>query len=65
MVLIQKAIKATRLEHIETQILAAVKKADPRPFMALLLSGLRNLTTLYAQFPKRDDFLSQVLRLAV
>ncbi|KAL4864642.1 hypothetical protein BDV12DRAFT_200884 [Aspergillus spectabilis] len=43
----------------------AVRKADPRPLMALLLANLRNLTTLYAHLPETDIFLAEVLKKAV
>lgn len=63
--LIRKAVHASELEHIEISILEALRKADPRPLMALLLANLPNLTSLYAHLPERDVFFAEVLRKAV
>lgn len=63
--LIRKAVHASELTHIEISILEALRKADPRPLMALLLANLPNLTTLYAHLPERDIFFAEVLRKAV
>lgn len=63
--LIRDAISTLGLQRIETRILEAVLKADPRPFMALLLANLRNLMTLYAQLPETDIFLDEVLQNAI
>ncbi|KAF4240503.1 hypothetical protein CNMCM8980_001152 [Aspergillus fumigatiaffinis] len=63
--LIRSSIHTTGLQHIETSILEAARKADPRPLMALLLMNLRNLTTLYAHLPETDIFFAEVLRKAV
>ncbi|KAF4212729.1 hypothetical protein CNMCM5878_000814 [Aspergillus fumigatiaffinis] len=46
-------------------MLEAARKADPRSLMALLLTNLRNLTTLYAHLPETDIFFAEVLRKAV
>lgn len=63
--LVRNAIHMAGLQRIETSILEALRKADPRPLMALLLANLRNLTTLYAHLPETDIFLAEVLRNAV
>lgn len=41
--LVQIAIEAAKLQHIEGKFMTALSKADPRPLMALLLTSLRNL----------------------
>ncbi|BDD57418.1 hypothetical protein MAP00_002781 [Monascus purpureus] len=63
--LAQNAIRTAGLQRIETSILKALRKADPRALMALLSVNLRNLTTLYAHLPETDIFLAEVLRKAV
>jgi hypothetical protein len=62
--LIQNAIGTAGLEWIESAILISVRKADPRPFVALLLAHLPNLTTLYAEIPELDFFVYEVFRKA-
>jgi hypothetical protein len=63
--LARTAARMAGLETLETSILEGLRKADPRPLMALLITSLPNLTTLYAQLPETDIFLGQVLRKAV
>jgi hypothetical protein len=63
--LVRNAVRAAGLERIETSVLEALPKADPRPLVALLLANLRNLAVLYAQLPETDIFLDEVLRKAV
>jgi len=53
--LIRNAICTTGLGRVDTKILDAVRKADPRLFMALLLANLPNLTTLYADLPDKKQ----------
>lgn len=63
--LIRKAVHTSELGRMESSILEALRKADPRPFMALLLANLPNLTTLYAHLPETDIFFAEVLGKAV
>ncbi|KAF2174710.1 hypothetical protein K469DRAFT_771533 [Zopfia rhizophila CBS 207.26] len=63
--LVRNAIRTARLQRMETSIMEALRKTDPRPLMALLLANLRNLTTLYAHLPETDIFLAEVLRKAI
>lgn len=58
--LIEAAIYTTELEQSAAVVLRVVEKADPRPFMALLLANLPNLTILYAQILEWDPFLDAV-----
>lgn len=62
--LIQKAICRSGLQQVETDMLVAVRKADPRPFVALLLANVPNLTKLYADIPESALFIDNVLRKA-
>ncbi|KAH6855935.1 hypothetical protein B0I37DRAFT_65712 [Chaetomium sp. MPI-CAGE-AT-0009] len=62
---VRNAICTAGLERIENSALEALRKADPRPLMALLLANLPNLTSLYAHLPETDIFLAEVLRKAV
>lgn len=62
--LVRNAVHAAGLERIENSIMEGVRKADPRSLMALLLASLPNIITLYAQLPKTDTFLAEVLRKA-
>jgi hypothetical protein len=63
--LIQDAIHKAGLEYMETSLMEAIRKTDPRPLMALLLASLPNLTTLYAHLPETDIFFSGVLQKAI
>ena len=63
--LIRDAFRMAGLERIESSALEALRKADPRPLMALLLACLPNLTTLYSHLPDEDMFLAAVLQQAV
>lgn len=63
--MIRKAVHTSELENIEFSILDALRKADPRPLMALRLANLPNLTTLYAHLLETDIFFAEVLRKAV
>ncbi|KAK5658485.1 hypothetical protein OQA88_1874 [Cercophora sp. LCS_1] len=63
--LIRGAIHTAGLGRIEGEIFEALKKADPRPLMALLLVTLRNLAKLDAHVAETDIFLAEVLRQAV
>ncbi|KAJ0415398.1 hypothetical protein BJY00DRAFT_317824 [Aspergillus carlsbadensis] len=56
------AIRAVGLQSQEEEILEAVARGDRRPIMALLLTCLRNLTSLDAHVPQTDPVLSSVLR---
>ncbi|KAH6623894.1 hypothetical protein F5144DRAFT_584636 [Chaetomium tenue] len=63
--LIRDAIRRTGLGRLEDSALEALRKADPRPLMALLLASLPNLTTLYAHLPATDIFFAEILQKAI
>lgn len=43
----------------------AVSKNDPRPLLALVLTALPNLKSMYAQLPETDIFFTEVLKMAM
>ncbi|KAF2500556.1 hypothetical protein BU16DRAFT_578488 [Lophium mytilinum] len=63
--LVRDAIRRAGIEHLEQDVMEALRKSDPRPLMALLLACLPKLTTLYAHVPETDIFLAAVLEKAL
>lgn len=63
--LVRNAIYKAGIQQLEWSFMEALRKTDPRPLMALLLTSLPNLTTLYAHLPETDIFLAEVLKRAL
>lgn len=61
--LVRDAVRKAGIQELESSIFEALRKADRRPLMALLLTSLPNLTTICAHVPEIDDFLAGVLKL--
>ncbi|KAL2871339.1 uncharacterized protein BJX67DRAFT_377118 [Aspergillus lucknowensis] len=59
--LVRGAIRDAGLGHLEGSILQALPKRDRRPLMALLLTSLPNLRTVFAHVPRNDPVLGAVL----
>ncbi|KAH8422652.1 uncharacterized protein LDX57_000406 [Aspergillus melleus] len=55
--LVKRAIHDAGIGHLESSILESLAKRDRRPLMALLLTSLPNLSTLFAHVPRSDPVL--------
>ncbi|PLB46734.1 hypothetical protein P170DRAFT_428027 [Aspergillus steynii IBT 23096] len=62
--LVRKAVHDAGIGHLESSILESLPKRDRRPLMALLLTCLPNLSTVYAHVPRSDPVLYAVLEQA-
>ncbi|KAF2814414.1 uncharacterized protein BDZ99DRAFT_237030 [Mytilinidion resinicola] len=60
--LVRDAIRMAGIEHLERDVMEALRKSDPRPLMALMLTRLAELTTLYVHLPETEIFLAAVLK---
>lgn len=63
--LLRNAISKVGMLHMELLFREAVSKNDPRPLMALVLTALPNLMSMYAQLPETDIFFEEVLKMAM
>jgi hypothetical protein len=63
--LVRGAIYDAGMQKLESDIIEALNRTDRRPLMALLLTRLPNLTTIYAHVPKSDLVLEEVLKQAL
>lgn len=63
--LIRRSIHDAGIAHLEKRIMICLRKRDRRPLMAILLTRLSNLETLFAHVPRSDPFLASVLKQAV
>ncbi|OJJ04715.1 hypothetical protein ASPVEDRAFT_44248 [Aspergillus versicolor CBS 583.65] len=63
--LVRRAIHDAGIDHLEKRIITGLRKRDRRPLMAILLTRLSNLETLFAHVPRSDPFLASVLKQAV
>jgi hypothetical protein len=63
--LIRNAIFEVGIQHLEKRIIEGLRRADARPLVALLLTYLPNLTTLYIQLLETDIFLAEVLKMSL
>jgi hypothetical protein len=59
--LVRSAIHDAGIGHLEPSIVAWLPQRDRRPLMALLLTCLPNLSTVYAHVPRFDPVLGAVL----
>lgn len=62
---IHDAVRKAGIQELELSIDEAVRKDDRRPLMALLLTVLPNLRSIYAHVPEEDPYLAKVLRLSL
>ncbi|KAL4884064.1 hypothetical protein BJY04DRAFT_21231 [Aspergillus karnatakaensis] len=62
--LIRRAIYHAGVAHLEEEIMESLPKRDRRPLMALLLTSLPNLSTVFAHIPRSDPFLAAVIKQA-
>ena len=62
--LIRNAVRRAGIQQNESSFVAAIRKIEPRPSMALVIAFLADLTSLYAHLPETDIFLAEVLRRA-
>jgi hypothetical protein len=60
--MVRRTIRKAGLHELERDIIDALHKTDRRPLMALLLTCLPNLTSMYAHVPESDEVLSAVLK---
>ncbi|KAL4779998.1 hypothetical protein BJX76DRAFT_62377 [Aspergillus varians] len=62
---VRLAIHDAGIAHLEKSIMASLRKRDRRPLMAILLTCLPNLETVFAHVPRSDPFLAAVFKRAV
>lgn len=60
--LLRKAIREAEIDRLESSIIRSLSERDLRPLIALLLTCLPNLPTIYAHVPQSDPILGAVLR---
>jgi hypothetical protein len=63
--IIHDAVRKAGIQELEPSIDEAVRNNDRRPLMALLLTVLPNLRSIYAHVPEKDPYLTEVLRLSL
>ena len=63
--LVHNAVCKAGIQHLESSVVEALRKADRRPLVALLLTSLPNLATLYAHVPEVDVFFAEMLKQAL